>query len=135
MHATWDLIAGGKGALMVNDVHAYEMMKLRLLNAGHSALSYASYLAGKSAAVVFVLPIWLRIPFWHFLLQEMMVHFFWCDLVASSGWQQTGTRHEARRHRRLGFACEKRPLFPSANVLVAAFRLRWADQNGLCAHH
>jgi mannitol-1-phosphate/altronate dehydrogenase len=56
----WDLIAGGKGALMVNDVHAYEMMKLRLLNAGHSALSYASYLAGKSAAVVFVLPIWLR---------------------------------------------------------------------------
>lgn len=34
------------GALMVGDVHAYEMMKLRLLNAGHSALSYISYLAG-----------------------------------------------------------------------------------------
>ena len=27
-------------------VHAYESMKLRLLNAGHSALSYVSYLCG-----------------------------------------------------------------------------------------
>ena len=42
----WDLISNGDRALMVKDVHAYEMMKLRLLNAGHSALSYASYLAG-----------------------------------------------------------------------------------------
>ena len=32
--------------LFVEDVHNYEMMKLRLLNAGHSAISYASYLMG-----------------------------------------------------------------------------------------
>jgi len=38
----WDLV----GALFVPDVHPYEMMKLRLLNAGHSALSYPAYLAG-----------------------------------------------------------------------------------------
>jgi len=34
------------GALFVADVHPYEMMKLRLLNAGHSAISYCSYLIG-----------------------------------------------------------------------------------------
>jgi len=32
--------------LFVPDVHPYEMMKLRLLNAGHSAISYSSYLIG-----------------------------------------------------------------------------------------
>jgi mannitol 2-dehydrogenase len=36
-----------QGALFVPDVHPYEMMKLRLLNAGHSAISYASYLMGE----------------------------------------------------------------------------------------
>ena len=34
------------GVLVVPDVHPYELMKLRLLNAGHSALSYVSYLCG-----------------------------------------------------------------------------------------
>lgn len=34
------------GALVVEDVMPYECMKLRLLNGGHSALSYAAYLLG-----------------------------------------------------------------------------------------
>jgi mannitol 2-dehydrogenase len=35
-----------EGALFVSDVGPYEAMKLRLLNAGHSAISYSSYLMG-----------------------------------------------------------------------------------------
>jgi len=35
------------GATMVNDVAPFEAMKLRLLNASHSALAYLGYLAGK----------------------------------------------------------------------------------------
>jgi mannitol 2-dehydrogenase len=38
----WDEV----GALFVKDVKPYEFMKLRLLNGGHSALSYTSYLCG-----------------------------------------------------------------------------------------
>ncbi|KAG5191058.1 mannitol dehydrogenase rossman domain family [Tribonema minus] len=38
----WDKV----GVLMVNDVRPYEFMKLRLLNGGHSALSYMSILCG-----------------------------------------------------------------------------------------
>eukprot|EP00468_Gymnochlora_sp_CCMP2014_P007468 CAMPEP_0167761898 /NCGR_PEP_ID=MMETSP0110_2-20121227/12439_1 /TAXON_ID=629695 /ORGANISM="Gymnochlora sp., Strain CCMP2014" /LENGTH=484 /DNA_ID=CAMNT_0007648655 /DNA_START=230 /DNA_END=1684 /DNA_ORIENTATION=- len=34
------------GALIVDDVKPYELMKLRLLNGSHSALAYLSYLAG-----------------------------------------------------------------------------------------
>lgn len=34
------------GALVVEDVLPYEFMKLRLLNGGHSALSYAAYMLG-----------------------------------------------------------------------------------------
>jgi len=34
------------GALVVEDVMPYELMKLRFLNGGHSALSYAAYLLG-----------------------------------------------------------------------------------------
>lgn len=34
------------GVLMVDDVTPYELMKLRLLNAGHQALCYFAYLAG-----------------------------------------------------------------------------------------
>jgi fructuronate reductase len=34
------------GALMVNDVHAFEIMKLRLLNGSHSAIAYLGYLSG-----------------------------------------------------------------------------------------
>ncbi|MCW2665676.1 MAG: mannitol dehydrogenase-like protein [Frankiales bacterium] len=34
------------GVQLVEDVHAYELMKLRLLNAGHQALGYLGYLAG-----------------------------------------------------------------------------------------
>ena len=34
------------GAQFVGDVHPYEMMKLRLLNAGHSAIGYLGFLAG-----------------------------------------------------------------------------------------
>lgn len=35
-----------RGALFTSDVEPYEHMKLRLLNAGHSAISYCSYLVG-----------------------------------------------------------------------------------------
>jgi len=35
-----------RGALFTEDVEPYEHMKLRLLNAGHSAISYCSYLVG-----------------------------------------------------------------------------------------
>jgi len=34
------------GAQFTSDVHPYEMMKLRLLNAGHSAIGYLGFLAG-----------------------------------------------------------------------------------------
>lgn len=34
------------GALVVDDVTASELMKIRLLNGGHSAISYISYLLG-----------------------------------------------------------------------------------------
>lgn len=34
------------GAQLVTDVHPYELMKLRLLNASHSAMGYLGYLAG-----------------------------------------------------------------------------------------
>lgn len=34
------------GALVVEDVKPYEFMKLRLLNGGHSCLSYISVLCG-----------------------------------------------------------------------------------------
>jgi mannitol 2-dehydrogenase len=34
------------GVQVVDDVEPYELMKLRLLNAGHQALGYAAYLAG-----------------------------------------------------------------------------------------
>jgi mannitol 2-dehydrogenase len=34
------------GVQLVDDVEPYELMKLRLLNAGHQALGYAAYLAG-----------------------------------------------------------------------------------------
>ena len=34
------------GVQLAEDVEAYELMKLRLLNAGHQALAYAGYLAG-----------------------------------------------------------------------------------------
>jgi fructuronate reductase len=39
----WDLA----GALLVEDVHAFETMKLRLLNGSHSSIAYLGYLAGK----------------------------------------------------------------------------------------
>lgn len=35
------------GALLVKDVHAFETMKLRLLNGSHSSIAYLGYLAGK----------------------------------------------------------------------------------------
>jgi fructuronate reductase len=38
----WDAV----GALLVNDVSAYETMKLRLLNGSHSALAYLGFLSG-----------------------------------------------------------------------------------------
>jgi mannitol 2-dehydrogenase len=38
----WELV----GAQLTNDVHAYEVVKLRMLNAGHSALGYIGHLAG-----------------------------------------------------------------------------------------
>ena len=41
------------GCLVVEDVGPYEMMKLRLLNAGHSALAYAAYLLGDSNSLSF----------------------------------------------------------------------------------
>ena len=41
----WDLISDAN-ILFVKDVHPYEIMKMRLLNGGHSALSYVSYLMG-----------------------------------------------------------------------------------------
>ncbi|CAM9645157.1 unnamed protein product, partial [Chrysoparadoxa australica] len=41
-HPPWDKV----GALIVEDVKPYEFMKLRLLNGGHSALSYISSLCG-----------------------------------------------------------------------------------------
>lgn len=34
------------GALLVNDVHRFETMKLRLLNGSHSAIAYLGYLSG-----------------------------------------------------------------------------------------
>ena len=34
------------GVQLVSDVHPYELMKLRLLNASHQAIAYAGYLAG-----------------------------------------------------------------------------------------
>src|SRR5262249_17976627 len=34
------------GAQIVPDVHPYELMKLRLLNASHQAMAYLGYLAG-----------------------------------------------------------------------------------------
>ncbi len=34
------------GVQMTNDVHVYEKMKIRLLNAGHSSMGYLGYLAG-----------------------------------------------------------------------------------------
>ncbi|MCW2616300.1 MAG: Mannitol 2-dehydrogenase [Frankiales bacterium] len=34
------------GVQLVDDVHPYEVMKLRLLNAGHQAIAYLGYLAG-----------------------------------------------------------------------------------------
>jgi mannitol 2-dehydrogenase len=37
---------GEVGVQLVEDVHPYELMKLRLLNAGHQALGYLGYLAG-----------------------------------------------------------------------------------------
>ena len=51
----WDLLPDRQRALMVKDVDAYEMMKLRLLNAGHSALSYVSYLIGMIIHLTFSL--------------------------------------------------------------------------------
>jgi len=39
---TWEAF----GALLVDNVEPYELMKLRLLNGSHSALAYLSYLAG-----------------------------------------------------------------------------------------
>ena len=58
-HLQWiieDEFVGGKrpawesvGALMVPDVEPYELMKLRLLNSSHSALSYLSFLMGHRA--------------------------------------------------------------------------------------
>lgn len=39
---TWESV----GVQMVSDVSPYELMKLRLLNAGHSALGYLGFLAG-----------------------------------------------------------------------------------------
>jgi mannitol-1-phosphate/altronate dehydrogenase len=41
-YATWLQV----GALVVDDVTASELMKIRLLNGGHSAISYISYLLG-----------------------------------------------------------------------------------------
>ena len=41
----WELLSGDN-VLIVDHVHCYEMMKIRLLNAGHSALSYVSLLMG-----------------------------------------------------------------------------------------
>ena len=38
----WELV----GVQMVPDVHPYELMKLRLLNAGHQAIGYLGHLAG-----------------------------------------------------------------------------------------
>jgi mannitol 2-dehydrogenase len=37
---------GDVGVHLVKDVHPYELMKLRLLNAGHQAMGYLGYLAG-----------------------------------------------------------------------------------------
>ena len=38
----WELV----GVQVVKDVDSYELMKLRLLNGGHSAMGYLGYLAG-----------------------------------------------------------------------------------------
>lgn len=37
---------GAAGATLVSDVHAYEMIKIRLLNGGHQAIAYIGQLAG-----------------------------------------------------------------------------------------
>jgi len=42
----WTGIYDPKDFLFVDDVHSFELMKLRLLNAGHASLAYFSYLAG-----------------------------------------------------------------------------------------
>ena len=42
----WEGLFESNDFMFVEDVHPFEMMKLRLLNAGHSALAYFSYLIG-----------------------------------------------------------------------------------------
>lgn len=42
----WEGLFESSDFMFVEDVHPFEMMKLRLLNAGHSALAYFSYLIG-----------------------------------------------------------------------------------------
>ena len=50
------------GAQMVADVHPYETMKLRLLNASHSAMGYLGYVAGyRTADAVMADPLFLSL--------------------------------------------------------------------------
>lgn len=42
------------GALLVKNVRPFELMKLRLLNGGHSAIAYIAYLAGHRYAALFL---------------------------------------------------------------------------------
>jgi mannitol 2-dehydrogenase len=42
----WEGIFNSNDFMFVEDVHPFEMMKLRLLNAGHASLAYFSHLIG-----------------------------------------------------------------------------------------
>ncbi len=73
------------GAIMTNDVHPFETMKLRLLNGSHSALAYRGLLAGYETVAQAIADPTIRA-----FIADMMAHEVAPSLTAPSGIDLVG---------------------------------------------
>jgi fructuronate reductase len=114
------------GALMVEDVHAYELMKLRCLNGAHSSLAYLGSLAGietvseamaESLLADFLKVLWVRdvIP--------TLPPVPGIDLAAYTAQLEDRFRNPAIRHRLLQIAMDGSQKLPQRLLRPAAERL------------
>jgi fructuronate reductase len=114
------------GALMVDDVHAYELMKLRCLNGAHSALAYLGAVAGigtvSEAMAEPLLPAFLR-RLWVQDIIPTLPPVPGIDLAGYTAQLEERFRNPAIRHRLLQIAMDGSQKLPQRLLRPAAKRL------------
>jgi fructuronate reductase len=121
------------GALMVRDVHAYELMKLRCLNGAHSTLAYLGAVAGiptvSDAMAEPLLPAFLE-RLWREDIIPTLPAVPGVDLPAYTRQLQERFRNPAIRHRLSQIAMDGSQKLPQRLLKPALERLRQGAMPG-----